>query len=136
MDIVANQCCRADRTKAQAVDCLNTDPRLAIGDSPQIGHAARLACLGLAQLYARTVALFGPEVVIEADNAVNFGAGQIKAGSNLSHGGLADVAEGRLNVVQDRQQGTSTRTVALDDFCYGNARFHKRTVQRVIGFVK
>ena len=44
------------------------------------------------------------EVVIEADDAVDFGARQIQPGSNARHGLARDVAELLLDAVQDGQQ--------------------------------
>ena len=136
MDVSPNERRRADRANAQTIDRLDPDACLRIGECPQFGHTARLTCFGLAQLDAGTVAPFGAEIMVKCDDAMNLGACQVQIGSNRPYRIFVDAAEGRLNVMQDRQQRSFARTVAIKNYGQCVIRVHNLVVRILIGFVK
>ena len=68
--------------------------------------ASRLAGFGAAQLEDVPAGRRAAEIVIEADDAVDLGAGDIESLGDQRLGGFVDIAEFLLQSVQDRQQRT------------------------------
>ena len=71
----------------------------------QILAAHALAGFGTAKLQTVRRARFTAKIVIERDNAMYLGAGQIKRIGDERHGGGADTTELFLQAVQDRKHG-------------------------------
>ena len=59
----------------------------------------------------------GAEVVVEADDAVDLGAGEVEGEGDLALRRLAHMAKGLLDVVQDGEQRSFAADMAGDDGC-------------------
>jgi hypothetical protein len=77
---------------------------LVFGNRYQSVDTARLASLCAAQFqYGPRFGIFA-EIMVEADDAVYFRAGQVQRLCDVAHGIFANMAERFLHVMQDGQQ--------------------------------
>jgi len=77
---------------------------LIIGNGDQCLYAPGFAGFGPAQFQNGPGFGFFTEIMIETDDAINFGACQVQCAGNFTHGILADMAKRLLHIVQDWQE--------------------------------
>src|SRR5205085_8417151 len=101
--------------ETEAIDRLDLDSVVALEDGRQRLDAARLAGFGPAELDERPLRRRALEVVIESDDAVHLGAGEVQRLGDERHGRGRDVAKRGLDVVEDRQQRALALLVPAQD---------------------
>ena len=117
---------RGHRAQAEAIDRLERDApvRRGVADrdaQPCLGMrgqriaAGRLAGLGAAELEHVPAGRRAPEVMVEGDDAVHLGAGDVQRLGDHRLGGFVDIAELLLQSVQDRQQRTLKAQMLSND---------------------
>ena len=116
MDGVADHRGWANGAQAKAVDGFNLHPALAIGNRDQSVNAARLARLSTAKPHNRSGFGCRLEIMIEADNAINFRTRQVQRLGNFADCRFAHMAVLGLHIVQDWQQWPLAPGMAVNDF--------------------